>query len=138
MNLARRRAKPMPTVRLPLLALIDVVLFLLLYFVMIGSLAGEEARLAATLAAQQRDAGRAGDLTSQIILVDAENGRTVFRFGPRLLATRDELVTLLRALPKEPGVVIKVADQAPIAAAAAAMQAARDAGFTRVSYVAPR
>jgi hypothetical protein len=47
---------------------------------------------------------------------------------------RDAVVEVLRALPKEPGVVVRVSDAVPVADAAGALQACRDAGFTRVAY----
>jgi hypothetical protein len=46
------------------------------------------------------------------------------------------LTAILRELPKEPGVVVRVDEDELVQWAAAALQAARDAGFTRVSYVA--
>jgi hypothetical protein len=41
---------------------------------------------------------------------------------------------VLRALPKEPGVVVRVSDGVSVAGAAAALQACRDAGFERIAY----
>jgi hypothetical protein len=35
-------------------------------------------------------------------------------------------------------VTVRVADDVPVAAAAAAVQACRDAGFTRIAYQPPR
>jgi hypothetical protein len=51
------------------------------------------------------------------------------------MTTREALTGVLRQLPKEAGVVVRVRGDAPVAAAAAAQQACKDAGFTRISYV---
>ena len=41
---------------------------------------------------------------------------------------------LVRALPKAPGIVVRVADDVPVEGAAAALQGCRDAGFERIAY----
>jgi len=46
------------------------------------------------------------------------------------------LLATLSKLPKAPGIIIKVDNEATVAAAALVLQAARDAGFVRISYVA--
>src|SRR5689334_21963474 len=55
--------------RLPLIALIDVVLFLLLYFMVAGTLAPEEAELSAALRSEKGAGGKALDLQPQVIAV---------------------------------------------------------------------
>jgi hypothetical protein len=57
-------------VRLPLVALIDVVLFLLLYFVMAGTLAPEEMELPSALKTDKQAAGPGADLQPQILYAD--------------------------------------------------------------------
>jgi biopolymer transport protein ExbD len=125
--------------RLPLVALVDVVLFLLLYFLIAGTMGGEETHLGATLASDRRGGGASGvGLSSQVIRIEAEGGGVVYRLGGRTITDRKELGVLLAQLPKEPGVVIRAGDTVPVEAAAAALQVAQDAGFTRVSYVGTR
>jgi biopolymer transport protein ExbD len=46
--------------RLPLIALIDVILFLLMYFLLAGSMEAEERELAATLGSGRATAGDSG------------------------------------------------------------------------------
>jgi biopolymer transport protein ExbD len=128
----RRRDEMAP--RLPLVAFIDVVLFLLLYFLMAGNLASQEAELASGLRAQSNTATKS-NLADQIVQVSSEGGKAVFLVGQRRCETRGALAELLRQLPKDPGVFIKVSGEASVEAAAAALQAATDAGFTKISYV---
>jgi biopolymer transport protein ExbD len=120
--------------RLPLIALIDVILFLLMYFLLAGSLESEERELAATLGSGSAVAGDSGGFTAQVVEVAWDGKRTVFRIGARPPMGRDAMVEVLRALPKEPGVVVRVSDAVPVSDAAGALQACRDAGFTRVAY----
>lgn len=136
MNLQRRRRhREMSLIRLPLVALIDVVLFMLMYFVMAGTLSGSEATLASALGADRGGAGTGQKLAAQIIDVIPDGDRTVFRIGGRALADRAALADVVSRLPTAPGIIVRVSDRAPVSAAAAALQIARDAGFRRVSYV---
>lgn len=129
----RRTADIMP---LPLVALIDVVLFMLMYFIMAGTLAPAEGELPATLSAEKRGSGRGSELASQVLRVSRRGSGAKFALGSRAVEDQAALTALLRELPKEPGVVVRVDDDVPVEFAAAALQAARSAGFSRVSYVA--
>jgi len=131
-------------IRLPLTAFIDVVLFILIYFLIAGSLAPEEAELASGLRVEKKalsatgaaDTSSVADLTPQVVSLEpGPTGTVIFRMGARVMRDRRELEGLLRALPKTQGVIIKVPTTVTVDAAAAAMQAAHDAGFTRISYV---
>lgn len=134
------RAQKIP--KLPLVALIDVVLFLLMYFMLATDFSGDSATLASTLKAESRPGGAGASsnaLISQMLSVEpAAAGTWVYVLGQRRILSRAELVEVLKALPKETGLVVKASPLVPIAAAAAALQAARDAGFTKVSYVPSR
>jgi biopolymer transport protein ExbD len=137
----RRYHKPrfaLEKVRLPLVALLDVILFLLLYFIVAGTIAAPEAELPSSLKTDRQGAGRGSDLQPQILLVDSPSGKVRFRIGERATDSRPALVSVLGQLPKESGIVVKVSGEAPVEAAAAALQACRDAGFSKVSYVASR
>lgn len=123
--------------KLSLIALIDVVLFLLLYFMVAGTLAPEEKNLPSTLEAE-RGAGRgaAVDLQPQVVQVTpGADGAPEFRIGARVIRDKAELVQVLRVLPKDGGVFVKTSGRVKVGAAAAALQACRDAGFVRVTYV---
>ena len=129
-------------IRLPLVALIDVCLFLLLYFMIAGTFAGEESALATTIAGARSGGGGSGStLSVQVLRVRSTPGKgsgVEYTIGARLMGDRASLLEVLRALPKEVGMVIKVDDEAPVEAAAGAIQACKDAGFTKVTYVAGR
>ena len=128
----RRIGEAIP--KLPLIAFVDVVLFLLLYFLMSGSLAEPETDLAAGL---KTDGGAAkgSDFTVQILFVESSSGGPAFRLGARIFTQRDELIKVLSTLPKDRGVIVKTTKSATVGGAAAAVQACKDAGFDKVSYV---
>lgn len=137
MNFTRaeeRRFAP-ERVRLPLVALIDVVMLLLIYFVLAGSLTPEETELPASLRTEKAG-GKPSDLLPQILIVEPGGGGAAqFRIGERILSDRAALASILKQLPKEAGVAVKVRPGVDVAAAAAALQACSDGGFTKVSYV---
>lgn len=137
MNFARSRSRKqtMKIPRLPLVAFIDVVLFLLLYFVFASDLNPGEAQLPTALKADAGKGGTASRLSPQIVRVENKDGKASFRIGDREVATGDALRQLLAQLPKEAGVVIRVSGAASVDAAAVAVSAARQAGYIKVSYV---
>lgn len=139
MKFQRRKTSHLHVMRLPLVAFVDVVLFMLFFFIMAGSFGAEEARLASTLATDRRGGGTGGaSLSSQVVRIEAEGARVIYRLGGRAISDRAELGRVLALLPKEPGVVVKAGDTVPVEAAAAALQLAHDAGFTKVSYAGTR
>lgn len=124
--------------KLTLVALIDVCLFLLLYFMIASSFSGPEAELASGIKTEKPGSGAAQDTPPLILDVKLDGGRPTFRIGERVAAGRDALRDLLRQLPKSSGVVVRVAGDVPVEAAAAALQACKDAEFVKVSYVPSR
>lgn len=94
-----------------------------------------EAELLSGLQAEQRKTGGASDIQPQVVLVDVVEGKPAFIMGARVMRTKDELVSVLKQLPQDAGVFVKVTGFAPVQAAATALQAVRDAGFVRVTYV---
>jgi biopolymer transport protein ExbD len=122
-------------IRLPLVAMVDVVLFLLLYFLVVGTLDREERHLPSAVTAERPPVSRASDLQPQIVFVETRAGAAVFRIGERIMNDRATLADLLRQLPQESGVVVRVAADVRVEHAAAALQACNDAGFRRISYV---
>jgi biopolymer transport protein ExbD len=136
MNLSRTKRTELEIPRLPLVALIDVVFFLLLYFIMAGNLAPIEPNLETSLRTDKRSGNSSNNLIPQIVNVDAgSDGRWVYRLGERTLTDKDALTGVLKALSKQGGVVVRVSGNAPVHAAAGAIQACKDAGFTKISYV---
>jgi len=128
---------------LPLVALLDVIFFLLFYFMAAGTLTPPENELPATLATEQVGAGSSSsDFTSQVIYVERAStgaaGRVQYRIGQRTMSTRSELDAILSSLPKPPGIVIRAANDVTVAAVAEALDAARLGGFSKISYVSGR
>lgn len=121
--------------RLPMTPMIDVVFLLLIYFLVTATLTPSESQLSAALQAEQTSSGSLADLQPQVVRVELVNGVPGYRIGSRVLTTKEDLTALLANLPTEGGVFIRVANDVPVSAAAAAIQAAKDAGFTKVSYV---
>lgn len=119
---------------LPMTPLIDVVFLLLIYFMVTSSITPSESRLSSALQTESKS-GRAADLQPQVVLVDVLDGAAVFIMGGRIMRTKRELTELLVQLPKESGVFVKVEGRATVRATAAALQACKDAGFAKVTYV---
>jgi len=115
-------------------SMIDVVFLLLIFFLVTSSFAPEESRLDAALQTEG-PALSSVDLQPQVVLVEMGASGPVYRIGGRLAVTPEELTSILKQLPKEAGVAVRVRPDVPVAAAAAALQAAHDAGFTKRSYV---
>lgn len=135
MKFRRAQSKGPSLVRPPLIALIDVVLFLLIYFIMAGSISPPERELSTALAAQRRGGGSGSDFSLQILTVDRHNNSVRYRLGNRAFASRQDMESALAKLPKAVGLVVRAADDVAVADAAAALQAARSAGFFQVTYV---
>ncbi len=61
--------------------------------------------------------------------------QVVYMLGQVRCTDRVSLESVLNQLPKDPGVAIKAEPDVPIQSVATALQAARNAGFARRSYV---
>lgn len=117
---------------LPLTSLIDVVFLLLVFFMVTSDFSAPERRLAS--AAQLEGGGAPSALQPQVVTVEVRGGGVVYTIGEHAVASRNELVEILRRLPTEQGLAVRVRDDVPLMYAAA-LQAATDAGFERRSYV---
>ncbi len=133
MNLLRHRGTEREW-NLPMTSLIDVVFLLLIYFMLTLSFSVRESDLGSALQTERRG-GTSTDLQPQIVHVEMLDGRAVFRVAEQVFTTRGELTALLEKLPKERGVFVRVSNLPPVGAAAAALQACKDAGFRKVTYV---
>lgn len=122
-------------IRLPIIALIDVMLFLLLYFIFSGALEAEERELATAIKAEAKAGRGRPELNTQYVDVVPVGTGFEFRIGSHRTAHRAELTAILRQLPTFQGAVLRVSDDVPVSAAATAAQACKDAGFTKVSYL---
>lgn len=121
-------------VTLPISSLIDVVFLLLIFFMVTSDFSVPERRLGG--AAQLEGSGGAPSaLQPQVVTIERAPDGVVYRIGERATTSTVELGRILAELPKEQGVAVRVRDDVPLLYAAAAMQAATDAGFEKRSYV---
>ena len=119
--------------------MIDVTFLMLLYFLVTTVLALPEDRLSPSLrSSAETSAGPDSDFQPQIVEVRRLEGATAYRLGTEVFRDRQALTDALEPLPKRSGLFVKVFDDVPVAAAAAAIQAGRDAGFERLTYVAAK
>ena len=133
---ATRRGRLMSPLQIT--PMIDVVFLLLIYFLLSTSYNPPEAELVPALQTEQVEGGSAADLQPQIVRVDIFGDQPGFRLGERILRSRDELRAVLEQLPTEGGVFIEGTDRVTVRWATAAIQAGRDAGFDKVTYVPSR
>ena len=119
---------------LPLTSMIDVVFLLLIFFLVTADFAQEEHKLPSAL--QSEGGGvRSSDLQPQIIQISLLDGQVSYTIGQVRCSDRASLELVLKQLPRDAGVAIKAEPYVPIQSVATALQAARNAGFTRRSYV---
>ena len=120
---------------LELTSMIDVIFLLLIYFICSTTYRPPESELSPGLQTEAPGAGSSAELTPQIVTVGVFDGEPGFSLGARTFRSPAELRGALIALPKQAGVLIHGSDSARMEAAAQALQAARDAGFLKVTYV---
>jgi len=122
--------------RLQIASMIDVVFLLLIYFMLTTTLEPPESQLTPALASSEPGAPTA--LQPQTIEHAREGGVDAFVVGSRVLGDQASLTSVLAELPKDAGVIVKAPDSVRVSWAAAAVQAARDAGFEKVTYAPNR
>ena len=133
---ARRSRVRVDRLTLNLASMIDVTFLLLVYFIVSTVMARPEDQL--TSAIQTRDSDSAGseiDYQPQVVEVVAIQGVPSYVIGSRRLRDLPGLREVLRDLPTELGVFIRVSGEIPVEFALSAVQAARDAGFEQVTHV---
>jgi biopolymer transport protein ExbD len=117
--------------------MIDVTFLLLIYFMVTTVFALTEDRLSPTLQTRQDEAvGPDSDFQPQIVEVRLLNGTPAYLLGTEVFRNRSALTSALEPMHKPSGLLVKVFDDVSVAAAATAIQAGRDAGFERLTYVA--
>lgn len=119
---------------LPLISLIDVVFLLLIYFLVTADFSQEERRIPS--AVQTEGGGvRSAELQPQIVDISIDDAGVRFVIGQTEVRDQSALAQVLGRLPREPGVAVRAEPDAPVYAIAAALQACKDAGFEKRSYV---
>ncbi len=135
MRFTPKQSRSRPTA-LNLTPMIDVIFLLLIFFVTTTTITLPESRLSPAIQTTRRESGPgASDFSPQIVSVETLDGLPIYRIGTRVIRDRIELTELLSELPHEPGVFVKVSDFTTVEHAASALQACRDAGFEKVTYV---
>jgi biopolymer transport protein ExbD len=135
-RLAPRHREGNRRVVLSMSSMIDVTFLLLAYFLLTTIVSQREDRLSPNLAIDRSSAGTSEqDLEPQVLEVALRDGAVTWSIGARSFTERDALLAALRDLPKGPGLFVRVLDGPTVAAAAAAIQCGRDAGFKEVTYV---
>lgn len=130
----RSLGRPRRLGALPLISLIDVVFLLLIYFLVTLDFSQQERRLPS--AVQTEGGGvRSVELQPQIVDIATDAQGVRFTIGQVMVRDKAGLTRVLERLPREPGVAVRSTPDAPISAIAAALQAAKDAGFEKRSYV---
>ncbi len=123
-------------VRLHLTSMIDIIFLLLIFFIVNTQFILPESHLDPNIQTQNdSDAARAADFTPQILTVESLDGRPAYRLGSRIIRTRRELVPMLKALPKDLGIFVKVGNEIPVEFTVSAIQSCHDAGFEKITYV---
>ncbi len=123
---------------LQLTSMIDIIFLLLIYFILSTTYEPPESQLTPGLQTQRDASGRSSELTPQVVDVLEIDGTPSFRLGARVMTSQSDLTDLLEQLPKDVGVIVRGAGNVPVHAATDALQAARDAGFVKVTYVPAR
>lgn len=136
MRLAPRHRNSSKRVALSLSSMIDVVFLLLAYFIVTTVVTQREDRLSPNLSIEDQSGGSMQqDLEPQVLEVRLVAGSVEYAIGGLRFADREPLVAALSELPHAPGLFVRVHDGPTVAAAAAAIQCGRDAGFKEVTYV---
>ena len=136
MKFGARSNRRRDRITLNLASMIDVVFLLLIYFIVTATLTPPEDRLSAALQAAERTSGSSSnDFRPQIVEVLNIDGSPAYRLGAKVMSDRAALFDALAPLPTDAGVFIKVHDGVPVGFAVTAVQTAKDAGFTKVTYV---
>ena len=134
MNRRSKRRRRSTLGALPLTSMIDVVFLLLVFFLVTANFAKKENQLPSAL--QPAGGGvQSSDLQPQIITISLVAGVPTYTIGQVRCNDRQALESVLNQLPRDAGVAIKAEPDVPIQSIATALQAARNAGFARRSYV---
>jgi biopolymer transport protein ExbD len=131
------RKKGRSKIELQMTSMIDVVFQLLIFFMVSASFVKTEKNLDPAIKVKKSSITAAtSHLEPAIVEVSRGTSGFVFKLGGRETESQEELTSILRQFEnKVDGAFVKVADDAPFAMAAAAIQACKSAGFLAVSYV---
>jgi biopolymer transport protein ExbD len=137
MKLSSHKVQRAAPLDLPMTSMIDVVFLLLIFFMTTSAFIETERNLDSAIEVRNRSASESqSNQEPAIVEIVESGGRHVFKVGAREMTSEAELQELLAQFPdKLQGAFVRVSDTAPFHMAAAAIQAAKSAGFTIVTYV---
>lgn len=137
MKLSSRKLERTRRIELNMTSMIDVVFLLLIFFMVTTSFVQAERNIDSGIKVKNRAATQRSRLEPAIVeIVRGSSGAFVFKLGAREIGSQEELTKVLAQLEnKADGAFVRVSDDAPFGLAAAAIQAAKTAGFRAVSYV---
>jgi biopolymer transport protein ExbD len=137
MRLSSRKPTRGGAIDLPMTSMIDVVFLLLIFFMTTAGFRETERNLDSAITVRNRAAQQSQtDLEPAIVELVESDGQYVYKVGAREMTDQAELQDLLDQFPnKVNGAFVRVSDGAPFRMAAAAVQAAKNAGFLIVTYV---
>lgn len=117
-------------------SMIDCVFLLLIFFMVTSSFALAERELDPGIKVERPTGKAASDLAPAVVEVVRGAAGFVYRLGGREFPATGELTDVLRKFENKPdGAVVRASDDAPFDMAASAIQACKDAGYQKVSYV---
>ncbi len=134
-----RSSRGRKKIDLNLASMIDVVFLLLIYFMVTMVMSPPEDRLTPTLQTQSPEStGANADFERQIVEVRRLDDGPAYVIAGDVFRDRAGLDARLSTLHRETGLWVQVENGVPVGFAVAAVQAARDAGFDKVTYAPPR
>ncbi len=118
-------------------SMIDVVFLLLIFFLVTSTFVRPEREIQSAIQVKQTEAAQsATNLEPAIVDIILADQRPVFRLGALRSNTIDEIEKVLVGFEhKSEGAFVRVAGNVPYEAAAQAIGACREAGFSNVSYL---
>ncbi len=126
------------TVEMQMTSMIDVTFLLLIFFMATSGFQQTERELNPAIKVNKPASTKATSRVEPAIIDvgKATGGAYVYKLGGREFSDPAELETVLRKLEsKGDGAFVRAEDDAPFNMAAAAIQAAKQAGYVGVSYV---
>jgi len=135
MNFSNTKRRRINSTALNLSSMIDVTFLLLVYFIVTTVFTPPEDLLSPALKVEEGTSSQREEFEPQIVIVSIQGANPAYLIGEQVLRNREQFVTVISKLPREPGIIIRVEDTVPVGFAIAAIQESRNAGFERVTYV---
>lgn len=135
MNFSNAKRRRINSTALNLSSMIDVTFLLLVYFIVTTVFTPPEDLLSPALKVEEGTSSQQEEFEPQIVTISIQGANPAYLIGEQVLRNREQFVTVISKLPREPGIIIRVEDTVPVGFAIAAIQESRNAGFERVTYV---